>query len=410
MTAIDRRKFLRGAATAVGGVAIGSALPGRSARADTPSTGNANTPPLIDFHGAHQAGVLTKAQPYGAFVAFDFTAGSRTELVDLLHTLTDRARALATAATPVPVGIAGPPSDSGVLGPDPVADGLTITAGLGASAFDARFGIAAGKPRRLRRMDTFPNDRLDRAECDGDLLLQLCANNSDTVLHALRDLTRHTRGGMQIRWRIDGFVPPARPSGAPRNLLGFKDGTANPQVTDAGEMAKLVWVQPGAGEPAGATGGSYHVVRTIRMLVEFWDRVGISEQERMFGRRKDTGAPLSGDVETDLPDYSDDPTGAQIPLDSHIRVANPRTTATDSSRLLRRGYSYDRGVDSNGNLDMGLIFNCFQQDLDRQFVAVQKRLADEPLVDYIRPTGGGYFFTLPGVTSTSDWYGRGLLG
>jgi deferrochelatase/peroxidase EfeB len=402
---VDRRGLLRaGAAGALGGAAVGATFgPGLRA-APAAADGDSTPAEPIPFHGLHQPGVTREVVASAAYVACDLTAKGHRELVGLMKTLTDRARFLCTGGRPLDVGIGSPPSDSGVLGPELPADGLTVTVSVGASLFDERFGLHGKRPRRLTTMGTFPDDDLDADLCHGDLMLMIAAPHPDTVLHALRDLLRHTRGALQPRWRVDAFGSPPRPSGTPRNLMGFMDGSANPTPD---EYDGLVWV--GSREPAWTAGGSYQVVRVIRMFVEFWDRVGISEQERMIGRRRDTGAPLSGSVETDAPDYGNDPIGSTTPLDAHIRMANPRTPATDRSRMLRRAYNYDRGLDVNGDLEMGLMFTAYMSDLERAFVTVQKRLEGEPLVDYISPIGGGYFFALPGVRDAADWYGQRLL-
>ncbi|WP_294646397.1 Dyp-type peroxidase, partial [uncultured Aureimonas sp.] len=261
----------------------------------------------------------------------------------------------------------------------------------------------------------FPNDALDPALCHGDLSIQICANTPDATIHALRDIIKTLPDLLVIRWKQEGSVPilPPSPDGreeSARNFLGFRDGSANPDSRDAGLMDALVWVGTEADEPAWAKAGSYQAVRIIRNLVERWDRTPLGEQEAIIGRQKPSGAPLGhAGTEADIPDFASDPDGTVTPMDAHIRLANPRRADTEKSRILRRPFNYSNGITRNGQLDQGLLFIAYQADLDAGFIAVQRRLDGEPLEEYIKPVGGGYFFTLPGVRDEADFLGRSLL-
>ncbi|WP_098011402.1 Dyp-type peroxidase [Streptomyces sp. sk226] len=390
-----RRAFVRGAAGVLGTVSLIGAAPPSGASTAPAADAPEERPP---FHGPHQAGILTRQQPFGGFIAFDVLARNRSELAVLLRKLTARCRTLTAGVVPKDPDVAG------VRGPE---DRLTITVGVGASLFDGRYGLSGARPPGLIRMGAFPGDRLDAGWCHGDLSVQVCAQHPDAVLHVVRDLARETSGLLRARWRIDGFVNPPRPEGSPRSFTGFKDGTSHPDTSSPREMDRLVWV--GREGPEWARGGSYQVLRAIRLRAEAWDRVPLGEQERVFGRRKSTGAPLDGRKESDLPDYGRDQEGRVTPLDSHIRRANPRTPGSEDSVLLRRSYNVDQGLAPDGTLDVGLMFCCYQRDIARQFATVQKRLEGERFADFSTTTGGGYFLALPGVTDTSDWYGSALL-
>jgi deferrochelatase/peroxidase EfeB len=415
---LSRRTFLTRSAAlgAAGGLAAagGRALaPANATETATVSPGgSAGLDDRVPFDGAHQSGILTAQRDQATYAALDVIAADRGELITGLQQLSARARELSQGTTFGPGEVDDPPVDSGTLGTTVAPDGLTVTIAFGASLFDDRYGLKQRRPAGLVTMPNFPNDDLDPTRSHGDVLVQITANHRDTVVHTLRELLRPARDVFALRWTLDGFQSADRgptPTSARRNLFGFRDGTSNPDPADDALMRKLVWSNGTGAEPAWTAGGTYQVVRAIRMHVEFWDRVGLREQETMIGRRRDDGAPVGARAEIDDPRFDLDPHGDRIALDAHIRLANPRTDATADQRILRRAFNYHRGFDAAGQLDQGLIFVAYNRDVERQFATIQQRLADEPMVDYITPVGGGYFFAPAGTTGPTDWVGSGLF-
>jgi len=409
--ALSRRTFLTtalagGAAAAVAGCSEDSG----SSQSVSSHSGSGAAPSYLAFAGVHQTGIADPGNEYGLMAAFTVTADTRDELIDTLKAITTESKRIMEGQRYEDREPAFPALYTGTVGnPPPPAD-LSVVTSVGASLFDDRYGLSAQKPRDLIHMPFLANDKLDPARSHGDLLLTISSAHEDVNLFALRQLMRATRGTMALHWMLDGYNrrTEAGPGEAGvRNLMGFVDGTANLRPEEDPLMDRFVWVQAADGEPAWAAGGAYHVVRVIRMFVEFWDRTDLSEQEALIGRRKANGAPLDGQKETDIPNYAADAQGKLTPLDAHIRLANPRTPDTDTDLILRKGISFSRGFDGGGRLDQGLAFVSYQRTMG-QFLRTQARLAGEPLEEYIQTQGGGFFYALPG-TPEGSWLGQPLF-
>lgn len=409
---LSRRGFITGALGTGAAVGAGAALVGCSKQE---SGSSASSGLFVPFEGPHQTGITALPIPeQGLIASFNVLSKDRDGLKRTLEELTEEIRGLMAGKPPEVRDPEYPPVDSGILGEQPPADNLSVVVGVGASLFDHRFGLADRKPKELVTMPFLANDRLDPKLSHGDLSIVIEAGHNDTVVFALRQLMRRTRSDLVLRWMVDGYARgigagQASEAATPRNLLGFKDGTANLDVDDGAVMDRHVWVGTQDGEPEWAVGGSYQAIRIIRMFVEFWDRTQLAEQEALIGRNKLSGAPLGLTGEFTDPDYPEDPDGKRIPLTAHIRLANPRTPETEDNRILRRGFNYSRGFDGAGRLDQGLAFIAYQRSLEKGFLAVQRRLKGEPLEEYILPVGGGFFFMLPGVTGPDRFLGDQLF-
>jgi deferrochelatase/peroxidase EfeB len=411
MTPVTRRRLLASAGAGAAGIGLGGAtgfLVGQeTAEAKSDGTGS------VPFYAEHQAGIDTPAQDRLHFAAFDLVTDNRAELREMLQ---EWSRAAAEMTAGKMVGDVNslqpaPPDDTGeTVGLLPSR--LTVTIGFGPSLFERRgLGLRGKRPAALREIPPLPADELNPAESGGDICVQACSDDPQVAFHAVRNLARIGRGTVVMRWSQLGFgrtASTSRSQDTPRNLMGFKDGTANIRAEDTEAMQKFVWV--GSEGPAWMRGGSYLVTRRIRMLLEIWDRSPLEDQELTIGRDKYKGAPLGGSDEFERLDLEAESGGEPtIPVDAHVRLAS--ASANDGERILRRGYSFTDGVDESlGELEAGLFFIAFQRDPESQFVAIQRRLgSNDALNEYIKHVGSAVFAVPPGARQ-GGYVGETLLG
>jgi deferrochelatase/peroxidase EfeB len=398
---LSRRGLFGLAGAGVVGAGIGFAADRIVENATSVASGAAASYP---FYGKHQSGIVTPAQDRLHFAAFDVDDVSAAELKELLADWSYAANRMMAGlgaghygAVDGPYG--SPPDDTGEALDLPPA-GLTITFGFGPSLFDERFGLSARRPEALIDLPHFPGDTLDPALVGGDLCVQACSDDPQIAVHAVRNLSRIAFGRASLRWSQLGFgrtSSTTRAQSTPRNLLGFKDGTANIRAEDTKAVNESVWVA-GSDEPSWMAGGSYLVARKIRMTIETWDRTSLREQETLVGRTKGEGAPLSGGGEFTEPDFELTGRGDKpvIDINSHVRLAHP--TENKGAAILRRGYNFVDGNDELGRLNAGLFFICFNRDPRTQFVPIQRNLArHDGLNEYLRHVGSAIFAVPPGA-------------
>jgi deferrochelatase/peroxidase EfeB len=358
------------------------------------------------FYGAHQAGIVTPQQSHSYFAAFNLATDKRDGVVALLKDWT-------TAAAQMTQGKSVNNDGGDAMGLNPSR--LTVTFGFGPGLFTKdgkdRYGLAARRPAEFIDLPKFNGDQLIAEKSGGDLSVQACANDPQVAFHAIRQFARIAGDRAHIRWAQTGFLSGGNDGETPRNLMGFKDGTQQPK-----DHNKFVWV--GNEGPDWMRGGSYLIARRIRIALEHWDSMDVAAQEDIIGRKKISGAPLTGRNEFDALDLnaSDKDGNYIIPENSHIRLGN--AASNNGAEILRRGYSYNDGVNFTAErwppwrqgieYDAGLFFISYQRD-PQTFIKIFDRMAKQDALNQFTTHTNSAMFACPGGARPGEFIGQRLF-
>ncbi|RTL47403.1 MAG: Dyp-type peroxidase [Rhodocyclaceae bacterium] len=414
---IGRRQFLTRTAFAAAAAPLASNV---LASATAPKTAGAS---LIEpFWGPHQAGISTPIQRHTYFIAFDVVTEKRDDLIKLLKSWTETS-ALMTggpAHFDPKADPQQPNAESGAtIGLSPSR--LTITFGFGATLFEKegkdRFGLAKRRPEALVDLPRFAGDQLVAERTGGDLSIQASADDPQVVEYAVRRLAKLANGIAEMRWAQTGFTGGFKPGETGRNQMGFLDGTMNIPTNDPKAMNTFVWV--GDEGPTWMQGGSYMVIRPIRISLDHWDDMKTAFQEQTVGRHKVTGAPIGKQHEHDTLglERTDKDGNPIITENSHTAMSAPENN--DGAQILRRAFNYDNGITRVAErwppwrqlvtFDAGLLFQCYQKDPRTGFIKLFTKMAQIDMLNQFTTHTGSGLFACPSGARPGGFIGQDLF-
>jgi deferrochelatase/peroxidase EfeB len=383
--------------------------------------------------GGPQSGVLNRPPEHELLMAFNFaeprTRQACSDTLEQLRALLRRELHSDVDTPDTDTDKTKPFSETGELG---FRDGfdrghLTVTVGFSAAALDALEVPAQLRPQDLVSAPWAEIGITPVTPTPGDVLLEICTDSPYVAEHLQRRIEHVLNGRLQTVFCIAGDQRFTSRSGRvnageARALNGFLDGTANLDPAHNDDDYVLVFVnpdlvsdypanppagqpQPGYGpnnspafpslrdkptfEPPWTRDGTYLFVQAIGLATPGWDETALGAQEQVIGRFKRSGAALDvpdDDVHrNDPPAFAGNPADEQVPVNAHIRKANPRGPDDVKRRIFRRGYPL-MIADGSGPMRRGLVFQSFSRSTSTQIEFILRAWMFNP--DFPRPGAG----------------------
>jgi porphyrinogen peroxidase len=246
---------------------------------------------------------------------------------------------------------------------------LSIVVGVGSAAWDRLFGGSGGpRPVGLHPFAEISGGRHTAPATPGDLLFHIRAHRFDLCFELAQRLGDRLGGLATVVDEVHGFK-----SFDERDLLGFVDGTENPEGVAAAQAVTI-----GDEDPTFA-GGSYVIVQKYVHDLGSWDALPVEEQERAVGRTKLSDIEMADELK---------------PANSHVALNTIVSSDGQQRQIVRANMPFGRvGVREFGTYFIGYASNpeVIELMLTNMFIGNPPGVTDR-LLDFSTAVTGNLFF------------------
>ncbi|MUM15787.1 Dyp-type peroxidase [Mycobacterium sp. CBMA271] len=243
---------------------------------------------------------------------------------------------------------------------------LSLVTGIASEAWDRLF--SGPRPASLRPFPEVRGERHVAPSTPGDLLFHIRAATMDRCFELAGRITTALAGAISVVDETHGFQYFDN-----RDLLGFVDGTENPDGDEAASTALV-----GAEDQDFAAGSYVHVQKYLHDMAA-WSALTVDEQEKVIGRTK------LDDIELD---------DAAKPPNSHVALNVIEDEDGNELQILRRNMPFGE----LGKAEFGTYYIAYSRTPDVTERMLHNMFVGDPpgntdrILDFSTAVTGGLFF------------------